>query len=50
MLCRVISKGVVVEEGSHSQLLEAGGAYSSLVRRQMQMNVSHTSLQAYCKT
>ncbi|KAL0050043.1 hypothetical protein WJX82_003334 [Trebouxia sp. C0006] len=28
----VINKGVVVEEGSHSQLLEAGGAYSSLAR------------------
>ncbi|DBA78719.1 TPA: hypothetical protein ACH3X1_008631 [Trebouxia sp. C0004] len=40
----VINKGVVVEDGSHDQLLEAGGVYSTLVRRQMQKNISSASL------
>jgi ABC-type transport system involved in Fe-S cluster assembly fused permease/ATPase subunit len=31
----VISKGQVVEEGNHSQLLERGGAYSQLMKTQV---------------
>lgn len=43
LFCSVVSKGAVVEDGSHFQLLEAGGVYSSLVRRQMQRNISTAS-------
>ena len=43
LFCSVVSKGAVVENGSHFQLLEAGGVYSSLVRRQMQRNTSTAS-------
>jgi ABC-type multidrug transport system fused ATPase/permease subunit len=31
----VIAKGQVVEEGSHAQLLEKGGAYSQLMKTQV---------------
>lgn len=48
--CRVISKGVVVEDGSHNQLLEAGGVYSNLVRRQMHKNTSSASLGSLAHT
>ena len=48
--CRVVNKGVVVEDGSHNQLLEAGGVYSSLVRRQMQKNTSSASLGSLAHT
>ena len=48
--CRVINKGVVVEDGSHNQLLEAGGVYSTLVRRQMQKNTSSASLGSLAHT
>ena len=33
-----------MEDGSHNQLLEAGGVYATLVRRQMQKNTSSASL------
>ena len=36
----VVDQGSVVEEGTHDQLLEAGGVYSSLVRRQMAKKAS----------
>lgn len=32
----VVDNGVIVEEGSHEELLEKNGVYSSLVRRQLQ--------------
>lgn len=48
--CRVVSKGAVVEDGSHLKLLEAGGVYSSLVRRQMQKNISTASLGSLAHT
>ena len=41
---RVVSKGVVTEQGRHQELLDAGGAYSALVRRQMQRSESSASL------
>ena len=41
--CRVINKGAVVEQGTHSQLLELGGIYSSLVRKQLQKSASSAS-------
>ena len=41
--CRVINKGTVVEQGTHSQLLELGGIYSSLVRKQLQKSASSAS-------
>lgn len=31
----VIQHGQVAEQGTHDQLLEAGGTYASLVRRQL---------------
>lgn len=40
----VISAGSVVEEGSHAALLEAGGAYAGLVRRQLTRASSSASL------
>lgn len=42
--CSVLSKGVVVEEGSHKQLLDEGGVYQALVRRQMDRRPSSASL------
>lgn len=39
----VINKGTVVEQGTHSQLLELGGIYSSLVRKQLQKSGSSAS-------
>ena len=49
-LCRVINKGVVVEDGSHNELIEAGGVYATLVRRQMQKNTSSASLGSMAHT
>ncbi|KAK9788445.1 hypothetical protein WJX73_000962 [Symbiochloris irregularis] len=40
----VVSKGTVVEQGRHEDLIEAGGTYSALVRRQMQKSASTMSL------
>ena len=40
----VIKAGVVVEEGSHDQLLSMRGVYSSLVQRQMQKTGSVVSI------
>lgn len=34
--CRVIQDGSVQEEGTHQQLLDKGGVYGNLVRRQLQ--------------
>jgi ABC-type multidrug transport system fused ATPase/permease subunit len=42
----VIDQGAVVEEGTHDQLLEMGGVYSSLVRRQMAKKASVLSQSA----
>lgn len=42
----VIQHGQVVEMGTHDQLLEAGGAYASLVRRQLARAPSGIGLQA----
>lgn len=50
LLYRVINKGVVVEDGSHNQLLESGGVYATLVRRQMQKNTSSASLGSLAHT
>ena len=36
----VIDKGTVVEQGSHEALLEVGGVYASLVRKQTQKEAS----------
>ena len=33
----VIDEGRIIESGSHAELLEAGGLYSLLYRRQMDM-------------
>ena len=40
----VIQHGALVEQGSHEQLLEAGGAYAQLVRRQLARAPSSASL------
>ncbi|MEW5315495.1 MAG: hypothetical protein WDW38_006919 [Sanguina aurantia] len=40
----VIAKGAVQEMGSHTALLEAGGMYASLVRRQLTKNSSSAML------
>ncbi len=40
----VISKGKVQEVGNHESLVAAGGAYATLVRRQMQKSASTASL------
>lgn len=42
----VISHGQVAEQGSHDELLEAGGAYAALVRRQLARQPSTPSLAA----
>ena len=40
----VVAGGAVVEEGTHAALLEAGGAYAGLVRRQITRASSSASL------
>ena len=42
----VIDQGSVVEEGTHDQLLQRGGVYSSLVRRQMSKKASELAQSA----
>ena len=42
----VIQHGQVAEQGSHDQLLQAGGAYSQLVRRQLARRPSSAGLLA----
>lgn len=42
----VIGGGVVQETGTHEQLLEAGGTYATLVRRQLQKSASTPSIAA----
>jgi len=34
----VVDKGIIIESGSHSELLEQGGLYKHLVQRQLQQN------------
>lgn len=40
----VVQHGQVAEQGSHDQLLEAGGVYASLVRRQLARGASTNRL------
>jgi ABC-type microcin C transport system duplicated ATPase subunit YejF len=40
----VIQHGQVAEQGSHEELLEAGGVYANLVRRQLARAPSAASL------
>lgn len=40
----VIQHGQVAEQGTHDELLEAGGVYASLVRRQLARAPSSASL------
>lgn len=42
----VVQHGQVRETGTHDQLVEAGGVYSQLVRRQMTKSSSVVSMQA----
>lgn len=42
----VVSHGTVAEQGNHESLVEAGGIYSTLVRRQMARTPSVMSLTA----
>lgn len=48
-VCRLVAKGAVAEQGTHQQLLEAGGAYSALVRRQLQKTDSSASLSSVAR-
>lgn len=45
----LVAKGAVAEQGTHQQLLEAGGAYSALVRRQLQKTDSSASLSSVAR-
>ena len=45
LFCRLVAKGRIEEQGSHSELLQAGGAYAALVRRQLQGASSTANLQ-----
>ena len=40
----VVQGGAVVETGTHDQLLESGGTYAHLVRRQLARSTSTASL------
>lgn len=46
----VIQHGQTAEQGSHEQLLEAGGVYAQLVRRQLARAPSAPSLAASAST
>lgn len=46
----VVNKGAVQEVGTHEELLEKRGFYSSLVARQMQKSASGTSLAAMSRS
>jgi ATP-binding cassette subfamily B (MDR/TAP) protein 9 len=46
----VVSGGRLAEQGSHEQLLEAGGLYASLVRRQLARAPSAASLRPSSST
>lgn len=46
----VIQHGQVAEQGSHEQLLEAGGVYAQLVRRQLARTPSTPGLAASSST